>query len=316
VRRSLWACVAAALLLATSVATASAGWPGLDGTLIYSSSRGITLSDTDPGTRDVLRIAPRQGYDPAWSPDGRRFVVVIDGDLWVYAADGTHGKRITSGPTNDETPNWSPDGKRLIFGQEGITSEPIAEVSARGGSVKRLTHPPKGVFDFGPVWSPDGTRIAFQRDRQHVIDTYDIWLMRADGSGARAWAKDAGFEGYPAWSPDSTRLAYEQMVSGHKQVRIRPVDSGKAVTITDLPNAIEPDWSPDGAWIVVGNGKDGLVRVPVQGGEPVLITKDGFSPSWQPIPDPGPGPSCQTGASPDGTYARLIGSGIQPPCEY
>ena len=46
------------------------------------------------------------------------------------------------------------------------------------------------------------------------------------------------------------------------------------------------DWSPDGAWMVVG-ARDaqgvGLFKIPVDGGQPVrLVSGDAISPSWSP----------------------------------
>lgn len=283
-RRSVSVCVVAgALLLATATATV-AGSPGANGMLIYHSSLGTTVSDDDPSTPDVSTIPPSNGFDPAWSPDGTRFVVVRNGDLWVYDANGTNGKRITQGSAYDETPGWAPDSARIVFGRSTGPTEYIAVVSASGGTVKQLSHPASHYFDFAPAWSPDGTRIAFNRDKGHAAGSYDIWIMKANGKNPAAWIHDSKFNGYPAWSPDSSKLAYEQTVSGHKQVFVRKVSGGAATRITSLPgDALEPDWSPDGRWIVVGDGIGGLVKLRSNGGAVTSITSDGASPSWQPL---------------------------------
>ena len=49
------------------------------------------------------------------------------------------------------------------------------------------------------------------------------------------------------------------------------------------------DWSPDGAWVVVG-GRDaqgpGLFKIPVDGGSPVrLVSGEAISPEWSPAGD-------------------------------
>ena len=52
-----------------------------------------------------MRSAKRirgQGIAPDWSPDGRRFVFVLRGELWTEAVDGTStggGSRWRQGPT-------------------------------------------------------------------------------------------------------------------------------------------------------------------------------------------------------------------------
>jgi Tol biopolymer transport system component len=281
-RRSVSACVVAGALLLASATAASAGSPGLNGKLIYRSSGGTTVSDADPLTSDTTILGPGDAYDPAWSPDGTRYVVARGGDIWVYAANGTGGHRITHGSAYDETPSWSPDGARVVFGRPAGSKEYIAVVSANGGTVKQLSHPATHYFDYAPVWSPDGTRIAFNRDKNHGTSSYDIWIMKFDGTGAKAWISDGIFNGFPAWSPDSTKLAYEQKVSGHTRVRIRKV-SGGTVTTLSPSTGYEPEWSPDGKWIIVGNGSGGLVKVKSTGGAATLVTSDGSSPSWQPL---------------------------------
>jgi len=284
-RRSLSVPAVAGMLVLAAATAASAGSPGLNGKLIYRSGGGTTVSDDDPGTADISNISPANGYDPAWSPDGTRFVVTTGGDLWVYHADGTAGKRITHGSAYDETPGWAPDSARIVFGRAiGDSTEYIAVVSATGGTVKQLSHPATHYYDFAPVWSPDGTRIAFNRDKNHGDKSYDIWIMQSNGHHAAAWVHDSKFNGYPAWSPDSSKLAYEQTVSGHKQVFVRKVSAGAATKITNLPgNALEPDWSPDGRWIVVGDGAGGLIKLRSTGGTVTVLTPDGASPSWQPL---------------------------------
>ena len=284
-RRSFPVCVAAGGLVLATASAASAGSPGLNGKLIYTSSAyGTTVSDADPLTNDAAPVAPASGFNPAWSPDGTHFVIEKGEDLWVYAADGTHGRRITHSIAFDETPAWSPDSTRIVFGRATNSTEYIAVVGASGGTVRQLSHPAAHYYDFAPVWSPDGTRIAFNRDKNHGDASYDIWIMKYNGHSAAAWIHDTKFNGYPAWSPDSSKLAYEQTVSGHKQVFVRKVSGGTATRITHLPdNAVEPEWSPDGRWIIVGNGIGGLVKLHATGGAVTVVTTDGGAPSWQPL---------------------------------
>ncbi len=211
-------------------------------------------------------------------------MVARGGDIWVYAANGTGGHQVTHGSAYDETPSWSPDGARIVFARPAGSKEYIAVVSASGGTVKQLSHPATHYFDFAPAWSPDGTRIAFNRDKNHSIASYDVWIMKYNGTGSKAWTSDHVFNGYPAWSPDSSKLAYEQVVSGHTKVRIRKVAGGGSTTTLSNPAELyEPEWSPDGKWIIVGKSGSGLLKFHSTGGSATLVTSDGSSPSWQPL---------------------------------
>ncbi|HYF91958.1 MAG TPA: hypothetical protein VD969_06905 [Symbiobacteriaceae bacterium] len=75
--------------------------------------------------------------------------------------------------------------------------------AARGGGAQPLTSG-KSMDGFG-AWSPDGRRIAFMRDSR-------IWLMSADGTGARALTRDESmWDAVPAWRPDGKAIAFARV---------------------------------------------------------------------------------------------------------
>ena len=49
------------------------------------------------------------------------------------------------------------------------------------------------------MWSPDGTKIAFSSDRNGI--SYDIYLMRPDGSGVTPITNSLGTDASPKWRP-------------------------------------------------------------------------------------------------------------------
>jgi Tol biopolymer transport system component len=56
-----------------------------------------------------------EGLAPDWSPDGRRFVFTLRGDLWTEAVGGTDRRRLPIAPGTDARPEWSPDGTKIAF---------------------------------------------------------------------------------------------------------------------------------------------------------------------------------------------------------
>jgi imidazolonepropionase-like amidohydrolase/Tol biopolymer transport system component len=98
----------------------------------------------------------------------------------------------------DET-TWSevdvsPDGQTIVFDMLGdIYTVPIA-----GGEATALTG---GIdWNFQPRYSPDGLKIAFVSDRDGADN---IWVMNADGSGARAVSTEKEHLVHnPNWSHD------------------------------------------------------------------------------------------------------------------
>jgi Tol biopolymer transport system component len=77
----------------------------------------------------------------------------------------------------------------------------IVTVEPDGSHLTNLTNDP--LWHGYPAWSPDGGRIAFS-----IIDgvEFDLWVMNADGTGARrltgvAGADEIANDCCPAWRP-------------------------------------------------------------------------------------------------------------------
>jgi Tol biopolymer transport system component len=150
---------------------------------------GIAVVATDGSNRRMLTSGGDQM--PAWAPDGTRIVFVRGGDLYSVAVSPSPAApvRLTSTPETDESPSWSPDSAWLALDRHGPSGNPgVYVMRSDGTEVRRL------ATGRTPAWSPDGNWIAFARN-------YDIWLMRADGSGQRRLTKSKRYEADPSWQP-------------------------------------------------------------------------------------------------------------------
>jgi TolB protein len=212
------------------------------------------------------------------------------GAIFTMNPDGSNVKRLTraDGRVNDTEPDWSADGTKIAFvrqtpcppggpkdGLEG-TCDLVYTMDRDGRGARSVLpcgfdgdafFPGNCVGVSHPAWSPDGSKLAFQ---YNLVDTryvkslkvqVGLWISNADGSNARqmtqrvpghAW--DAG----PQWSPDGTRLAFFRVDHQTEREAIFTVglDGSQERRVTPLSfDAANPNWSPDGRWILFNGGK-------------------------------------------------------------
>jgi TolB protein len=153
------------------------------------------------------------GFGPSWSPDGQRILFIdVSPDLSgsaVYSATatGTDRQLVVDGATD---PAWSPDGREIVYARM-TNGGGIFVADASGQNERRITtkglH--SGLLDESPVWSPNGRWIAFQRSYEicgagpfvgeFCELQWDIFIVRADGTGLRNVTNAVGQSVRPTW---------------------------------------------------------------------------------------------------------------------
>jgi eukaryotic-like serine/threonine-protein kinase len=141
----------------------------------------------------------------------------------------------------------SRDGRWLVY-QTAVPQEDLFVVRPDGTGLRRLTD--DRFKDRQPRWSPDGTRIAFYSNRG---GSYEIWTIRADGSGLERAAALPGTRAFhPIWSPDGRWLACDL---GQNEALIdltRPAAERRprSLPLADLGMGFSASsWSADGRWL-------------------------------------------------------------------
>jgi dipeptidyl aminopeptidase/acylaminoacyl peptidase len=110
-------------------------------------------------------------------------------------------------------PQLSPDGKTVAFTVQRVDLDSNAKpthiyaVPLDGGQPRQITA--EGSLNQRPRWSPDSQRIAFVSDRSGA---QQVWLMSADGTGARQVTNLSTEADGVLFSPDGARLVFTSEV--------------------------------------------------------------------------------------------------------
>lgn len=214
------------------------------------------------------------GYSPAWSPEGTKIAFSRNRDIWVMDVSGGNETRLTHGDTSVADFAWSPDGTRIAFVSfrspddfeewilwvmraDGTDRQPIAMGTSAAADVSLAP---------APIWSPDGQRIAFESWPSSELETGDIWVVNADGTGKTRLTSKPGWDRAPAWSPDGARIAFVSWREPDGGLYIVNANgTGLKRLIYIRPEYFQPQWSP--CWSPDGS-KIAFVRWTKRGDQP------------------------------------------------
>lgn len=180
--------------------------PSPDGRRVVYSAAGNGYRDLylmDLSSMKVRRLTDSRDDegDPAFLPDGQHLVYAAaphpEGESRIFVrslADGTVRQLTYGRGTADFSPHPSSDGQTILFTRAEQYNPPpgqagpwldwhVYSVSIDGSGLRR-TDDERAYKRAKGVISPDGRFDVYVSDHAEPYD-YEVWIRRADGSGAR-----------------------------------------------------------------------------------------------------------------------------------
>ncbi len=183
----------------------------------------------------------------AVSPNGKRAVLAVRGDLFLIPERGGTTRRLTTSPRLDSQPVWLDDQTVLYVASAEKGRRELWTVALDGTAKPFLTD----ALDLNsPALSPDRKTVALHRGDREIV------VVPAAGGTPRVLATGdfgSALMGAPQfnWSPDGAWLVFQRTLSRSVENAVVKVEGGETLTVARVGKGSSvPLFTADGRGIV------------------------------------------------------------------
>jgi len=233
----------------------------------------VSITISANGRSPQEKIVPvNDGFtETRLSPNGKEFVYVFRGEIFVSSVEGGITKRITNTPWQERNVSFSPDGRSLVYAAEVNNSWNVYTTSIvrkeepyfyASTVLKEEPVVATDAEEFQPAFSPDGKEVAYLENRvtlkvinlttkkTRTIMPADVNYSYADG------------DQYYQWSPDGkwflVQYGYPERIFTPEIGLVSSDGKGEIHNLTlSGYDDFEPKWSMDGKMMIWGCDREG-----------------------------------------------------------
>ncbi|MBS1826328.1 MAG: protein kinase [Acidobacteria bacterium] len=243
-----------------------------------ATRHGIDFIDTSDGSHKVHFAGIGESRSMAVDAPRDRFLFASrDRNLgaWSYSLTSGKAEPLYDTPLSESEPVWAPDGNTLLFVTHYGEEDELWLKNVKAGWKRVLFRASmtgdKSAGLRGPVFSPDGERLAVTvRLSESIVPSgYALYMiLMKSGQATRVPGELAPMRPVD-FSPDGKRIALTQRGN---VIQVLDLESGKTRELPYKGFRSFNSWSRDGKWIA-RIAVDGVRLIPVDGGEPKLVSK-------------------------------------------
>ncbi|HEU4595899.1 MAG TPA: protein kinase [Pyrinomonadaceae bacterium] len=195
--------------------------------------------------------------------------------LWHVAYPGGEAQKITNDVNNYVGVSLTADSRTILAKQGWDTANIWVAPEGEDARARQITSTgTNGARNIS--WLPDG-RIVYDSDASGNVD---VWVVNADGTGARQLTFDPSSDTSPVASPDGRFIVFRSnRAVGWGLWRMNADGSNARELLSNVDGGDFLQVSPDSAWLYFSardraNGKHAYWRLSIEGGEPVKIQEE------------------------------------------